>query len=82
MLGKDSAQSNFHVYSFYCNPEFDGSIYECLIDSRVRVQSVNDKAVFVLVSDENANRSEWLESVSPTDRHGLDALDFCQVVSS
>ena len=42
-----------------------------------RVQSVDDKAVFVFVSDANAHHSKWLESVSPTDRHVRDALDFC-----
>ena len=41
-----------------------------------RVQSVNDKAVFVFVGDANAYHSEWLESVSPTDQHGRDTLDF------
>ena len=35
-----------------------------------RVQSVDDKAVFVFVGDANAHHSEWLESASPTDRHG------------
>ena len=44
-----------------------------------RVQSVDDKAVFVFVSEANAHHSEWLESVSPTDRHGRDALDFCNL---
>ena len=34
-----------------------------------RVQSVDDKAVFVFVDDANAHHSEWLESVSPMDRH-------------
>ena len=28
------------------------------------------------VGDANAHHSEWLESVSPTDRHGRDAHDF------
>ena len=41
-----------------------------------RVQSVDDKAVFVFVSDANAHHFEWLESVSHTDRHGCYALDF------
>ena len=41
-------------------------------------QSVDDKAVFVFVGDTNAH-SEWLESVSPTDRHGRDALDICNL---
>ena len=43
------------------------------------VQSVDDKADFVFVVDANAHHSKWLESVSPTDRHGRDALDFCKV---
>ena len=46
-----------------------------------RVQSVDDKAVLVFVDDANAHRSEWLESVSPTDRHWRDALDFCSLSS-
>ena len=41
-------------------------------DSTARVQSVDDKAVFVFVTDANAHHSGWLESVSPTDRHGRD----------
>ena len=41
-----------------------------------RVQSVDDKADFVFVGDGIANHSEWLESVSPTDSHGHDSLDF------
>ena len=41
-----------------------------------RVQLVDDKAVFVLVGDANAHHSKWLKSVSPTDRHGRDALYF------
>ena len=27
----------------------------------------------------NFHHSEWHESVSPTDRHGRDALDFCNM---
>ena len=42
-----------------------------------RVQSVDDKAVFV--GDTNAHHSKWLESVFPTDPHGRDAHDFCNV---
>ena len=68
--------NNFYVYNFYRNPGHDGSLYGCLLDSMALVQSVNDKTVFVFVSDANAHNSEWLESVTPTDRHGRDALDF------
>ena len=31
----------------------------------------------VFVGDANAHHSEWLESVSPTDQHRRDDLDFC-----
>ena len=41
--------------------------------------TVDDKAVFVVIGAENAHRSDWLESVSPTDLHGGDALDFCNL---
>ena len=40
------------------------------------IESVVDKAVFVFVGDANAHHAEWLKSVSPTDRHRRDALDF------
>ena len=71
--------NNLYVYAFYGNPGHDGSLYDCLFDSMVRVQSVDNKAVFLFVSDANAHHSEWLASVSPTDRHGSDALDFCNL---
>ena len=67
------------MYAFYCNPEHDGSLYDCLLDSMARVQSVDNKAVLVFVGDANAHHSEWLESVSPTDRHGRHALAFCNL---
>ena len=69
--------NNFYVFAFYRNPGHDGLLYDCLLNSMARVQSVDDKAVFVFVGDANAHHSEWLESVSLTDRHGRDALDFC-----
>ena len=71
--------NNFNVYAIYHNPGHDGSLYDCLLDYMARVQSVDDTAVFVFVSDANAHHSEWLESVSPTDRHERDALNFCNV---
>ena len=37
------------------------------------------KRGLVFVSYAIAHHSEWLESVSPTDRHGRDALDFCNL---
>ena len=59
--------NNFYICTLYHNPGHDGSLNDCLLD---------DKAVFVIVGDANAHHSGWLESVSPTDRHGRDALDF------
>ena len=70
---------NIYVYAFYLNPGHGGSLYDCLLDYMARVQSVGDKAVFVFVGDANAHHSEWLESVSPIDWHGCDALDFCNL---
>ena len=56
--------NNFYVYAFYRNPGHDGSLYDCLLDSMARVQSVDDKSVFVFVGGANGHHSEWLESVS------------------
>ena len=71
--------SDFYVCVFYRNPGHDGSLYDCLVESMARMQSVDDKAVFVFDCDANAHRCEWLESVSPTDRQGRDALYFCNL---
>ena len=71
--------NKFYVYSISRNPGYDGSLYYCVPDSMARIQSVDDTAVFVFVGDANAHHSEWLESVSPTDRHGCDALDLCNL---
>ena len=67
----------FYVYAFYCKPEHDGSLYDCLLDSTAQIQLVDDEAVFFFVGD---HHSEWLESVSPTDRHWCDDLDFCNLL--
>ena len=69
--------NNFYVHAVYRNSGHDGSLYNCLLDSMAQVESVDDKAVFV--GDVNAHLSEWLESVCPTDWHGRDALDFCNL---
>ena len=76
MFRISSRINNFYLYDFYLNRLHEGSLHDCLLDSVARVQSVDDKAVFVFVGDENAHHSEWLESVSRTDRHWRDALDF------
>ena len=74
--------NNFYVYAFYRNPGHDGSLYDCLLDSVARRQSVDVKAVFVFLDDANAYHSDWLESVSPTDRHRRVALEFCNLSGS
>ena len=43
-----------------------------------QVQSDDEIAVFV--GDANTHHSELLESVSPTDQHGGDALDLCNLL--
>ena len=52
-------------------------IINCLLDSMARVQSIDEKTVFV--GDANDHHSEWLESVSPTDRYGRGVLEFCNL---
>ena len=42
-----SMMNKFYVDAFYRNPAHDGSLYDCLLDSMARVQSGDDKAVFV-----------------------------------
>ena len=71
--------NNFCVYAFYRNPGHEGSLYDCILNSIARMQSVYNKAVFVFVIDANAHHSEWLELVSHTDRNGRDAFDFCNM---
>ena len=49
-----------------------------------RVQSVDDKAVFVFIGDADAHHSEWLESILLLIDMGLMLLNFaiCQAVRS
>ena len=72
--------NNFYVYAFYHNPGHDGSLYDCFFDSMARLQSVDDKAVFV--SDANAHHSES-QSLLLIDM-GVMVLIFviCRVVKS
>ena len=69
------------MFMLFLCPWHDGSSYDYLQDSMARVQSVDDPAVFIFVGDVNAHHSDWLESVSPTDRHGRDALYVCNAIS-
>ena len=57
--------NKFYVYAFYHNPGSDGSFDDCPLDSMARLQSVDDKAVFVFVSDaELITLSGWSRSLS------------------
>ena len=67
--------NNFNVYAFYHKPETTGHFLTVSM-TLWPLCKVDIKAVFVFVSDANAHHSERLESVSPTDRQGRDALDF------
>ena len=68
--------NNFYLFSIYQNPDADDGIYECLLTSMASIQENDRKASFLFVGDFNAHHKEWLSSVSPTDCHGLRALDF------
>ena len=72
-----------YVYALHHNPGHDSSLYDRIIYSMSRMQSVDDKAVFVFVGDINAHHSEWFESVSLLIDMGMMLLIFsiCQVVS-
>ena len=72
-----SAWITVHVLSTWF--PHDGSLYDCLLDSMARVQSIDHKAVFFFVCAANAHYSGWQGSVFPTDPHGRDALDFCNL---
>ena len=68
--------SNFYLFSIYRNPDANDDIYDCLLSSMAAIQESDRKAAFLFVGDFNAHHREWLNSVSPTDCHGLRALDF------
>lgn len=54
-------------------------MHGCLLVSIAVVQEENRKVVFIFTGDANTQHSEWLQSISPTDRHGIHALDFCNL---
>ena len=57
----------------------DGSLYDCLLYSMARYRHLMIKRYLSLLLRRMCLHSEWLESISPTDRHGRDALDFCNL---
>lgn len=64
----------------YCNPGYDGSLYDLLMDSMGQVQSTYRKTVSIFVEDGNTHDMEWFESFSPTDGHGREAHGLLQPV--
>ena len=51
-----------------------------MLNSYTAIQEDNRKSCFIFIGDFNAHHREWLNSVSPTDRQGIAALDFSDVV--
>ena len=76
------AVHNFYVIGLYRNPGHDDSIWDCFLETMARVQEEDRKAAFVYVGDANAHHTDWLESISPTDRHGQNARDFCNLAGA
>ena len=67
-------RQNFYVFAVYRNPNLDDHIYDCLIDSMARIESVDGRAAFVFVGDLNAHHQEWQFPV--TNPHGRMAMEF------
>lgn len=68
--------SNFYLIAVYRNPDANDDIFDCLLNSMASIQENDRKAAFLFVGDFNAHHKEWLNSKSPTDCHGLRAIDF------
>ena len=68
--------NNFYLFSVYRNPDMDDAIFDCLLTSMATIQEQDRKAAFLFIGDFNAHHREWLNSISPTDIHGIRALDF------
>ena len=71
-----SKYNNLYVFSCYRNTDLDDAIFDCLKESMARVQERDPKSCFVFVGDLNVHHREWLQSRSPTDGHGIAALNF------
>ena len=71
-----SKYNNHYVFSLYRNPTANNNLYDCLLTAMASIQAADVKASFIFAGDLNAHHQEWLNSVSPTNRNGLAALDF------
>ena len=72
-------RGNFYIFSVYRNPDANDSIFDCLLSSRASIQQNEIRSSFLFLGDFSAHHREWLNSISPTDRHGLRAYDFSSV---
>ena len=72
--------NNFYIFSLYRNPNSDDSIYECLLNSYIKIQEEDRKSCFIFIGDLNGHHTDWLDSVTATDGHGIAALDFANIV--
>ena len=52
-------------------------IYECTYSTIAKVQNSEEQSSFIIAGDFNAYHKEFLQSSSPTDRHGEQLLEFC-----
>ena len=50
-----SKSNNFFIFSLYCNPNLDDSIYDCLLSSMSEIQEFDRYFSFIFVGDLNAH---------------------------
>lgn len=67
---------NIYLFSIYCNPDVDDSLYDCPLTRMAAIQENDKKALFLFAGEFNDHHTEQLNSVSPIDCQGLRALDF------
>lgn len=54
----------------------DESIFDCLLTLHISVQKNDSKSCFIFIGDFNIHHRDWMNSVSPTDQHGISASDL------
>ena len=69
------SRQNFYVFCVYRSPNTDDRVFDCMLASMARIQSMDKKAVFCFLGDFNCHHQEWLGSPR-TDSHGRMARDF------
>ena len=71
IYGKHNNTSAFGVYR---NTNSNDAIFDCLLESMCRIQSIEGKALIVICGGVNVHHHEW--SSSSTDCHGRSAISF------